>query len=235
MRHLRRVYYNGPVENIKESDVIELGESESRKLKTVLRANIGDTCEVLTPTHLCFGEIFISSKKSVQVRITESREINLLDYNLIAYQCIAKREYMDVIIEKYSELGVSEVYPVISSRSLDVNKSNTMDRYNQIAIDSSLQCEREQVLKINDPIKIERIKLKTKENFLFHERLGEKVMPEISGRDISFIIGPEGGFTDKEYNHLINIGFKAYTPIDTILKAETAAVLFAGMIKLNLK
>lgn len=229
MRHLRRVYYNGPIQ-----DVIELGESESRKLKTVLRAEIGDTCEVLTPTHLCFGEIFISSKKSVQVRIKESREIVPSDYRVVAYQCIAKREYMDFIIEKYSELGVSEVYPVISSRSLDMNKSNTMDRYNQIAIDSALQCEREQVLKIHDPIKIERIKLNTKENILFHERLGEKSMPTFSSRDISFIIGPEGGFTDKEYNHLVNIGFAPYTPIDTVLKAETAAVLFAGMIKLSL-
>ena len=59
-------------------------------------------------------------------------------------------------------------------------------------------------------------------------------MPEITSRNISMIIGPEGGFTDKEYNYLLNAGFKAYTPIDTILKAETAAVLFAGMIRLAL-
>ena len=59
-------------------------------------------------------------------------------------------------------------------------------------------------------------------------------MPKIISRNVSMIIGPEGGFTDKEYNYLINAGFKPYTPIDTILKAETAAVLFAGMIRLSL-
>ncbi len=82
--------------------------------------------------------------------------------------------------------------------------------------------------------KLERIKPAADENILFHERLGEKSIPKITSKNISIIIGPEGGFTDKEYLYLINAGFKAHTPINTILKAETAAVLFAGLVRLSI-
>ena len=229
MRRLRRVYFDGEL-----LPVIELDENQSRKLKTVLRAEQGDIVEVLTSEYLAEGEIYIAGKRGVQVRILKSRPVIKPDYKFTAYQCIAKREYMDFIIEKYSELGVTDIVPVISSRSLDSLKSSAYERYVQIAKEAAMQCEREVVANILPVQKIERLKPLGEENILFHERLGENSMPKIISRNVSMIIGPEGGFTDKEYNYLINAGFKPYTPIDTILKAETAAVLFAGMIRLSL-
>lgn len=229
MRRLRRVYFDGEI-----SPVIELDENQSRKLKTVLRAEQGDIVEVLTNEYLAEGEIYIAGKRGVQVRILKSRPVIKPDYKFTVYQCVAKREYMDFIIEKYSELGVTDIIPVISNRSLDSLKSSAYERYVQIAKEAAMQCEREVVAEIHPAQKLERIKPSADENILFHERQGEKYMPEITSKNISMIIGPEGGFTDKEYNYLINAGFKAYTPIDTILKAETAAVLFAGMIRLSI-
>ena len=229
MRRLRRVYFDGEI-----SPVIELDENQSRKLKTVLRAEQGDIVEVLTNEYLAEGEIYIAGKRGVQVRILKSRPVIKPDYKFTVYQCVAKREYMDFIIEKYSELGVTDIIPVISNRSLDSLKSSAYERYVQIAKEAAMQCEREVVAQIHPAQKLERIKPSADENILFHERQGEKYMPEITSKNISMIIGPEGGFTDKEYNYLINAGFKAYTPIDTILKAETAAVLFAGMIRLSI-
>lgn len=229
MRRLRRVYFDGEI-----SPVIELDENQSRKLKTVLRAEQGDIVEVLTNEYLAEGEIYIAGKRGVQVRILKSRPVIKPDYKFTVYQCVAKREYMDFIIEKYSELGVTDIIPVISNRSLDSLKSSAYERYVQIAKEAAMQCEREVVAEIHPAQKLERIKPSADENILFHERRGEKSMPEITSKNISMIIGPEGGFTDKEYNYLINTGFKAYTPIDTILKAETAAVLFAGMIRLSI-
>ncbi len=181
MRRLRRVYFDYEL-----TPVIELDENQSRKLKTVLRAEQGDIVEVLTKEYLAEGEIYIAGKKGVQVRILKKRPVCIPDYKFIVYQCIAKREYMDFIIEKYSELGVTDIIPVISNRSLDSLKSSAYERYIQIA------------------------------------------------KEAAILIGPEGGFTDKEYLYLINAGFKAHTPINTILKAETAAVLFAGLVRLSI-
>ena len=229
MRRLRRVYFDGEI-----SPVIELDENQSRKLITVLRAEQGYIVEVLTKEYLAEGEIYIAGKRGVQVYILNCRPIIKPDYKFTVYQCVAKREYMDFIIEKYSELGVTDIIPVISNRSLDSLKSSAYERYVQIAKEAAMQCEREVVAEIHHAQKLERIKPATDENILFHERQGVKSMPAINSKNISMIIGPEGGFTDKEYNYLINVGFKAYTPIDTILKAETAAVLFAGIIRLSI-
>ena len=95
MRRLRRVYFDYEL-----TPVIELDENQSRKLKTVLRAEQGDIVEVLTKEYLAEGEIYIAGKKGVQVRILKKRPVCIPDYKFIVYQCIAKREYMDFIIEK---------------------------------------------------------------------------------------------------------------------------------------
>lgn len=229
MGRIRRVYYSGEL-----APIIEIDENQSRKLKTVLRAEQGDKIEILTQEYFALGEIHIAGKKSIHVRIIEKRPVNQLDYTFKVYQCITKREYMDFMVEKYSELGVTHLIPVVSARSFESIKLSAMERYNNIAMEAALQCERECLLNILPSIKLEKIKAESDDNILFHERLGEKTIPKITSKNISIIIGPEGGFTEKEYNYLVEAGFKAYTPLNTILKAETAAVLFAGMVRLNI-
>ena len=229
MARVKRVYYSSEL-----TPIIELDENQSRKLKTVLRAEQGDNIEILTKEYLAYGEIHLAGKKSIQVRILEKRPVIKKDYTFTVYQCIAKREYMDFIVEKYSELGVTHLVPVVSARSFEGIKTNALERYNNIAMEAALQCEREELLEILPSVKLERIKDESQGKILFHERLGEKKMPVIASKNISIIIGPEGGFTEKEYILLLEKGFKAYTPLDTVLKAETAAVLFAGMVRLGI-
>lgn len=229
MGRLKRVYYDNQL-----SSIIELDENQSRKLKTVLRAEQGDNIEVLTHDELALGEIHLSVKKSIQVRILEKRPVVRNNYTLKVYQCITKREYMDFMVEKYSELGVTHLIPVVSARSFENIKPNAMERYNLIAKEAAMQCEREELMTILPSVKLERIKDDSDIKILFHERMGEKSLPNVTSNNISMIIGPEGGFTEKEYNFLVESGFKAYTPINTILKAETAAVLFAGMVRLSI-
>lgn len=229
MGKLKRVYYDNEL-----SSIIELDENQSRKLKTVLRAEQGDNIEVLTKDFLALGEIHLSGRKSIQVRILEKRPVVKNNYTLKVYQCITKREYMDFMVEKYSELGVTHLIPVVSARSFESIKPNAMERYHLIAKEAALQCEREELMSILPSIKLERIKDDSDVKILFHERIGEKALPQITCNNISMIIGPEGGFTEKEYKFLIDLGFHAYTPISTVLKAETAAVLFAGMVRLSI-
>ena len=56
-------------------------------------------------------------------------------------------------------------------------------------------------------------------------------MPSISSSDVSLIIGPEGGFEAEEAEMLVSKGFTPCTPLSAVLKAETASVLFTGMIR----
>lgn len=229
MHGLKRIFYDGDL-----SGVIELSEEDSRRLKTVLRAKNGDLVQVLSRDSLAVGEISAVGKRSVLVRIESVRDIIRPKYNFTVYQCIAKREYMDWIIEKYGELGVTTIVPVISARSLPSLKDSALSRFNSIVRDAVLQSENEFIPRITDAVNISKIKAEHENNIVFHERVGEKCFPNIMGVNVGIVIGPEGGFTENETAMLVEKGFGLYTPINTVLKAETAAVLFAGMVRIKL-
>lgn len=229
MHGLKRIFYDGLL-----NGVIELDENTSRKLKTVLRAKSGDKVEILSYNSIGQGEIATIGKRNILVKIDSVRDIIYPKYKLEVYQCLAKREYMDNIIEKYAELGVTKIVPVVSTRSLQSLKENTIERFKNIIIEASLQSENEFIPELSNCINISKIKSNTDLNILFHERDGEKSFPVINSNSVSIIIGAEGGFTEKESEILLEKGFKSYTPIDCILKAETAAVLFAGAVRINL-
>ncbi len=229
MYRLKRVFHNGELKGL-----IELDENSSRKLKTVLRIKNGDKIEIQSYSDIAIGEIATIGKRNIIAKINNVRNIIKPDYNLTVYQCITKREYMDNIIEKYAELGVTKIIPVISTRSLQLLKENTLERFKLISIDAALQSENEFITEITESVKLERINCNSDNKFLFHERVGDRSIPKIDNKNVSIIIGPEGGFTDKETEILVEKGFKCYTPLDCILKAETAAILFAGMVRLSL-
>ena len=229
MCRLKRVFHEGELKGL-----IELNENSSRKLKTVLRIKNGEKIEIQSYSHIAIGEISTIGKRNIIVKINSIRDIIKPNYCLTVYQCIAKREYMDNIIEKYAELGVTKVIPVVSIRSLQSLKENTLERFKLISIDAALQSENEFITEITESVKLERINCNSDNKILFHERVGDRAIPKIDSKNVSIIIGPEGGFTDKETEILISKGFKCYTPLDCILKAETAAILFAGMVRLSL-
>ena len=229
MHGLKRIFYSGTL-----SGVIELPEDDARRLKTVLRAQNGDRVELLSETSLAEGVISSVGKNTVLVRVDAVRDAVRPEYDFTVYQCLAKREYMDVIVEKYAELGVTKIVPIISARSLNSLKDSALARFKVIARDAVLQSENEFIPEITEAKDISKIKAEHESCLLFHERCGEKAFPCDISKNVGIIIGPEGGFTEKETIMLHEKGFKAYTPLSCILKAETAAVLFAGMVRVAL-
>lgn len=229
MHGTKRIFFDGEL-----NEVIELPEDVSRRLKTVLRAQTGDEVEILTRSSLARGVIGVVGKKSVSVKIDSVRDVVKPGYSFTAYQCIAKREYMDFIVEKYAELGVTKFIPVISSRSLSDFKDNTLKRLETIAIEAAIQCENEFVMEITTPLRLEKIKCGEGVNILFYERGSRQELPPITNRTANILIGPEGGFTEKEVETLVTAGFISVTPVKSILKAETAAVLFGGLVRMEL-
>lgn len=229
MHGTKRIFYDSEL-----TEVIELPEDISRRLKTVLRAQTDDHVEILTRSSLACGVIGVVGKRTVSVKINSVRDAVKPAYSFTAYQCIAKREYMDFIVEKYAELGVTKFIPVISSRSLNDFKDNTLKRLETIAIEAAIQCENEFIMEIAPPLRLEKIKCTGGTNILFYERGIRRELPQVVNKSVNIIIGPEGGFTEKEVETLVNTGFISVTPIQSILKAETAAVLFGGLVRMEL-
>lgn len=203
-------------------------------LKNVLRMAAGERIGILTPAELLEAEVLSMGKRSATLTVRNRTAAKKTDYSLRVYQCLLKREYMDTVVEKLTELGVTEIVPVLSAHSLPILKDTALARFREIAKVATLQSEHSFLPHFTDAVKINSITASNNaDNFLFYER-GEISSPVLTGRDINLVIGPEGGFTEDEVSLLRGRGFIVCTPLSSILKAETAAVVFTGWVRIRL-
>ncbi|GAB7141296.1 16S rRNA (uracil(1498)-N(3))-methyltransferase [Deferribacterales bacterium RsTz2092] len=226
---MKRIYLPIGIDIVADGDVA-ITDANAHYITKVLRLNIGDELEVLMPTKLVRVKIVAQDKREVVVRATSARDIIVPDYSFCVYQCLLKREYMDTVVEKLTEIGATKIVPVISKHS-GALKENALKRYKSIAVAATLQSEREQPPEIADDMPISDIAIESGgNNILFYERAPVKTPPVVTSRNINIVIGPEGGFTDDEALMLANKGFDIVSPVSNILKAETAAIVFAGLV-----
>jgi len=222
---MKRIFYDGSLDN-----TFELTGDYFHYLKNVVRAKHDEEFGVLTNTEFAVVQIDKFEKRSAVLKVLDKRPAKRHDYSLKVYQCLLKREYMDFAVEKYAELGATEIVPVISDRSLSDLKDKTRQRFADIAMKAVLQSENEQLPVISEAVDISEVTANADSNILFYERGGEGGITP--AKDMSIIIGPEGGFTDDEYQLLTDKGFTAVRPVEQILKAETASVVFTGYVRI---
>lgn len=128
----------------------------------------------------------------------------------------------DDLVNMATQMGVCAFQPVITDRT-NANHIN-WERMQKIAIEASEQSNRNSVPKIHTPIRFSELDLK---NTVFAD---ERV---VYGQDVkhnptnikSVLIGPEGGFSDSEFNALDNAGACGISLGKTILRAELAAAI----------
>ena len=139
-----------------------------------------------------------------------------------------KKDPLSFLIQKATELGVSSLHPVLTERT--VHPHINLDRLTAIAIEAAEQSRRLTVPLITKPISLKDVP----KPFYFLDESGSS--PMISSfsdlRTAAFILGPEGGFSEKEFSFLRDNGIGvSLGPL--ILRAETAAlaVLAYGLLQ----
>ncbi|QAR33365.1 16S rRNA (uracil(1498)-N(3))-methyltransferase [Geovibrio thiophilus] len=213
----------------------ELRDDAHHYVKTVLRSREGDIFGILTPEKFCTAKITQITNKFTVLEIVEECPVKKPDYRLSVYQCVLKREYMDFAVEKYAELGVTEITPVISARSMKDVKDKSFNRYHDIAVKAVLQSENQHVPIINPPVELADITADHEEKLFFYERKEGKEPVKLKGKNAAIIIGCEGGFEEEEAEILKSKGFRVVSPFKPVLKAETAAVVFTGLVRMELE
>src|SRR4030067_649448 len=131
-----------------ESEMLKIGGAEARHIRRVLRLKAGDGVVVFDGSGKEYeGTIVEEGPTSVLVRIQNvfpSKKESCLEITLA--QSLLKGEKMDYLIQKATELGVKEIIPFFSSRSIPLlEKSKKLGRYHRwekIAIAASKQCGR---------------------------------------------------------------------------------------------
>lgn len=140
--------------------------------------------------------------------------------DLILYFAPIKK--LDDLINMATQMGVGSFVPVVTNRTV-ANHIN-WTRIKKIMIEASEQSGRNSIPILSEPIKFDDLDLKdlivADERFA-HGKEGAKT--KISGKRL--LIGPEGGFSDVEFEKMDRAGVVGLSLGKTILRAETAAVV----------
>ncbi|QIW09846.1 16S rRNA (uracil(1498)-N(3))-methyltransferase [Francisella sp. LA112445] len=209
--------------------------------KNVLRLKKNDIVELFNNLDSVQyqARIFDINNKNIELEVISSKEIkNENSYNINLYQSLIKNENFELVIQKATELGVNNIYPIITeytNHKFDKKGfDKKLERWNKIAISATEQCARVFIPKIHTPINLPDISIntdvlnltlcpysKTIENFESYVK---------NSNDFNIFIGPEGGFSETEMNHFRKNNFFMINLGKRILKAETAPINIISII-----
>ncbi len=152
---------------------------------------------------------------------------------VILYVAILKHEHFEWVVEKATEIGVSEIVPLITKRTVKLDIR--LDRLSKIIREAAEQSGRTVVPNITSPCAFRDALLNARENSLniLFDQKGVKRKPLHNKDRVGIFIGPEGGWDDEELEaakktcEFQNLG--ALT-----LRAETAAVIASYLTVHNL-
>ena len=227
-----------------EKGMLKIEGREAKHIRRVLRLKTGDDIVVFDGLSKEYeGTIVEEGPSSVVINIqnifSSTGESPL---EIILAQSLLKGEKMDYLIQKATELGIKEIIPFLSSRSIPIlEKSRGLKRYHRwgkIAIEASKQCGRGMVPKI-EPIQTYSEMLRVASSDSLHlilwEKEGVRLKEVLKGakekKKIFFIVGPEGGLSIEEVEQARGTEFLPVTLGKRILRSETASLCLLSILQ----
>lgn len=222
-----RLFINQP---LAAGQTVSLSFEQQHYLRSVLRVKQGTELFVFDGQNGEFSAVVsVLEKKDAQIQICRLLKEQPEQRDVRLYFSPLKRDCTEMVVEKATELGVTQIVPVITEYT-SVKHVNTA-RLRLIAVEACEQCRRLDVPEITEPVLLKDLLAEQNETkpLLIHldetgrGKRATEVFENLTA--VSFLVGPEGGFSEKE-RALI-----AKTPHTTgmdlgerILRAETAAI-----------
>lgn len=218
-----------------------------RHMARVLRLKQGAEVELIDAAGVRHGGTITEvGAKSLTVRITASAapaaEEPVLRVTL--YQGLPKGEKLDLILQKCTELGISEVVTFDGARSIvkfrGEKTSGKLARYEKIVQEAARQSGRGAAPKVaigghlRDVLKEARQDVKLllwegEERNTLRETLAGYPAPE----SVAIVVGPEGGLSPEEVQEALACGFTPVTLGKRILRTETAGLAMVSILQFH--
>ncbi len=226
-----RLYYPN---SIVENTTALLTKDHTHYIVNVLRLKRGSEINFFNRNGEWKSEVIFLDKDRVEVKFlnktkspTSSSKINLAI-------CLVKKNPMDNILQKATELGVGKIIPIVSERT-EVKELN-YDRAKKIVIEATEQSNQLVPPEISDVIKLKDF-LKNFDNtsiLLFADVNSKDKLKAEDFKDkknFSILIGPEGDFSPKERETILgNTAVKPFTLSRNILRSDTAVISAISLI-----
>lgn len=210
-------------ETLKVGTYVTLDDEILFHLKRVLRKVKGYEFRLIDKESRAFLCTLEDDRAKVISVIKEERELR---HELVLALALIKHDRFEWAIQKATELGVSKIIPLISERVMikDDSEVKRIKRYQKIAKEAAEQSLRHRTPEITSFMSLDEVaSLPVANKLLAYEKEEEKKLEDYDD-DTLIVIGPEGGFSKKEYQLLIERGFSSISLGKRILRAETAAI-----------
>jgi 16S rRNA (uracil1498-N3)-methyltransferase len=227
-----------------EDGKLRITGEEADHIRKVLRLRVGDRITVFNGTSEEYEARIVTEGPSfvlVQVEKTLPPQ-NESPLEITVAQSLLKREKMDYVIQKATELGVREMIPFVSSRSVPLlDQAATFKRHHRwekVAIEAAKQCARgllPRIAALRDYSAVIENAPQESLRLILWEKEGKRVADALKGSEgktgFFIVIGPEGGFNGDEVGQAQDKGFVPVTLGRRILRAETAGLCLVSILQ----
>jgi 16S rRNA (uracil1498-N3)-methyltransferase len=232
-----------PVDCIDFSEDYQLSLQEGHHLAKVLRLQAGDLVEIFNGKGQRYEAKLINVGKQVSVRIIQQKPSNTQSPLMLQLMIsIGKGDKMDWVIQKATELGVSKIIPLITSRCevrLPKDRmAKKIDHWREISVQACVQCGQDNLPEIMDAYDLTQALplIEQGEKWLLHPaenalRLKDSLLQSANATVATLLIGPEGGFDEKELALAIRYGFRLASLGPRILRMESAAIASLALVQ----
>ena len=220
----------------------EIRGTDARHLARVLRTEPGMEYEISDGASVYLAVVERASPDCVEMRVVEKLEARPALLNLILCAALIKFDRFEWLVEKATEVGVTDIIPVVAARSergLAAAAAKRVERWQRIAHESSQQARRTAAPAIGAPQEWRSVlNAPCTWRYFLDEAKGVRplldALPPPNQRRpsdrIALLTGPEGGWTDEERQAAIAAHWTPVSLGPLILRAETAGITAAGLL-----
>ncbi len=221
-------------EKIVENSVTLLSKEHTHYLFNVMRLKRGANIYFFNKEGEWKSEIVFSERDRVEVKFLNKIKENTTKSNIELAICLVKKNPMEIIFQKATELGVYRIIPIISERT-EIKELNH-DRANKIVIESTEQSNQLVPPTISKTIKLKDFlkSLNNSTKLLFADINSEYNLRKEDlkdSRSLCILIGPEGDFSPIERELILeNSTVKPFTISKNILRSDTAVISAISLV-----
>ena len=222
-------------ESLSINSTSKLDKSQSHYLVRVMRASIGESFSLFNQSGEWGAKIIEITKGIVGFSITKKLRSPDNKKNIWLAFAPIKLNYLNLMIQKATELGVTRFIPILTERTI-VRKLN-QKRINKIIVEASEQSNRLKVPVLDEIIKLDNfLKDNQKTTIIFGDLNTKNIKLNFNSKEpLCVLIGPEGDFSSREREKVLK--FENVIPLkinENILRSETAAISIVSIISFNL-
>lgn len=233
---MRRRFFVDQVRNGKA----QIEGDEARHLTRVLRVEAGQRYEISDNRNVYLAEIETARKENVVFRTLEKLPAPPPSARFELYAALIKFDRFEWIVEKATELGVTEIVPIEATRSergLEKAAAKRVERWRRIALEASQQSRRAHLPEIAEPVSLNDAVARTGSyRYVLDENPGAmplfQALPAVrtAEESVAILTGPEGGWTDEERASFTAAGWTPVSMGPLILRAETAVIAALAVV-----